>query len=201
MVGNGLKTARSASIIAVSGALYAVFFFLSYLIAVPSFTILYLPIILLGVFPVWFGLPGLVGSMIGGVIGGLFVENLGFFAWIELITALIIYGLNWILMPPRAVEDGSKWKFGLLLGVYAGTLFAGTSYILWQFTLLGLLPADVALTLLLPTFALNYIIEIVVCPILLKTMSTRLNSWGVYAGTFLEWRKTRINSKVSEENI
>ncbi len=139
--------------------------------------------------------------MIGGVIGGLFVENLGFFAWIELVTTLIIYGLNWILMPPRAVEDGSKWKFGLLLGVYAGTLFAGTSYILWQFTLLGLLPADAALTLLLPTFALNYIIEIVVCPILLKTMSTRLNSWGVYAGTFLEWRKTRINSKVIEENI
>jgi hypothetical protein len=41
-----------------SAALYAVFFFLSYLVAVPSFTILYLPIILLGVFPLWFGLPG-----------------------------------------------------------------------------------------------------------------------------------------------
>ncbi len=91
MVRKALGTARNVSVIAISGALYAVFFFLSYLIAVPSFTILYLPIVLLGVFPIWFGLPGLLGSMIGAVIGGLFVENLGFFAWIEIVTTLIIY--------------------------------------------------------------------------------------------------------------
>src|ERR1039458_4891078 len=42
------------------------------------FTLLYLPIILLGVFPMWFGWSGLVGAMLGGVIGGAFVEGLGF---------------------------------------------------------------------------------------------------------------------------
>ena len=190
MSGSGLKTARSVSVVAVSGAVYAVFFFLSYLIAVPSFTILYLPIILLGVFPSWFGLPGLLGSMIGAVVGGLFVENLGFLAWIELVTTLIIYVLNWVLMPSKAAEEGSsRKKLGLLLGVYAFTLFVGTSYILWQFTLVGLLPMDVAWVLLVPTFALNYVIEVVVCPILIRTMSARLRSWGVYAGNFWEWRK------------
>ncbi len=188
---SGLGTAQSVSIIAVSGALYAVFFFLSYLIAVPSFTILYLPIILLGVFPVWFGLPGLVGSMIGAVIGGLFVENLGFLAWIELVTTLIIYVLNWFLMP----RDSDGWfrarRNLMLLGVYALTLFAGTSYILWQFTVVGLLPADAAWALLLPTFALNYLIEVVVCPVLLRTVSVRLRSWGVYTGNFWEWDQHR----------
>jgi len=73
---SGLGSALEVSIVAISAALYAVFFFLSYLISVPTFTILYLPVILLGVFPVWFGLSGLFGSMIGAVIGGLFVENL-----------------------------------------------------------------------------------------------------------------------------
>jgi len=182
-------SAKGVSVVAFSGALYAVFFFLSYLIAVPSFTILYLPIVLLGVFPVWFGLPGLLGSMIGAVVGGLFVENLGFLAWIELVTTLIIYVLNWVLMPSKAAEDGSRKKWGLLFGVYAFTLFVGTSYILWQFTVVGLIPADVALVLLLPTFALNYVIEVVVCPILIRTMSARLRDWGVYAGNFWEWRK------------
>src|SRR5512136_539279 len=133
MVRWALGTAKGVSVVAFSGALYAVFFFLSYLIAVPSFTILYLPIVLLGVFPVWFGLPGLLGSMIGAVVGGLFVENLGFLAWIELVTTLIIYVLNWVLMPSEAAEDGSRKKLGLLFGVYAFTLFVGTSYILWQF--------------------------------------------------------------------
>jgi len=198
--GSGLKTARSVSVVAVSGAVYAVFFFLSYLIAVPSFTILYLPIILLGVFPLWFGLPGLLGSMIGAVVGGLFVENLGFLAWIELVTTLIIYVLNWVLMPSKAAEEGSsRKKLGLLLSVYAFTLFVGTSYILWQFTLVGLLPVDAAWVLLVPTFALNYIIEVVVCPILIRTMSARLRSWGVYAGNFWEWRK-RPNAKPASDS-
>ena len=186
-----LTSAKVVSVVAVSGAVYAVFFFLSYLIAVPSFTILYLQIILLGVFPVWFGLPGLFGSMIGAVVGGLVVENLGFLAWIELVTTLIIYVLNWVLMPSEAVEDGSQKKLALLFGVYGLTLFAGTSYILWQFTLVGLLPVEAAWALLLPTFALNYVIEIVVCPVLLRTISARLRSWGVYTGNLWEWRKRR----------
>jgi hypothetical protein len=192
--GSGLTTAKGVSVIAISGALYAVFFFLSYLVAVPSFTILYLPIILLGVFPVWFGLPGLLGSMIGAVVGGLFVENLGFLAWIELVTTLIIYVLNWVLMPRNSGEWFDVKRNALLLGVYALTLFVGTGYILWQFTVVGLLPVEVAWALLLPTFALNYVIEAVVCPILLRTMSMRLRNWGVYVGNFWEWRK-RPNAK------
>jgi hypothetical protein len=76
--------AKEVSVIIVSGALYAVFFFLSGLIAVPNFTFLYLPIILLGVFPIWFGWNGLVGSTIGAFIGGVFVEGLPLHvAWVE----------------------------------------------------------------------------------------------------------------------
>jgi hypothetical protein len=183
-----LNTAKGASTIAISASLYAIFFFLSYLIAVPSFTILYLPIILLGVFPLWFGPTGLVGSMIGAVIGGLFVENLGFLAWIELVTTLIIYGLNWILIPQNA-SDGKVKKNLLLLCVYAFTLFLGTSYILWQFTAVGLFTAEAALVILLPTFGLNYVIEAVICPILIRIVSPKLKIWGVYSGNFWEWRR------------
>jgi hypothetical protein len=183
-----MNTAKGASIIAISASLYAVFFFLSYLVAVPSFTVLYLPIILLGVFPLWFGPTGLVGSMIGAVIGGLFVENLGFLAWIELVTALIIYSLNWMLIPQNAFDEKVK-KNLLLLCVYAFTLFVGTSYILWQFTALGLFTAEAALVILLPTFALNYVIEAVICPVLIRIVSPKLKIWGVYSGNFWEWRR------------
>jgi hypothetical protein len=176
-----------------TAALYTVFFFLSYLAAIPSFTILYLPIILLGVFPLWFGLPGLAGSMIGAVMGGLLVENLGFLAWIEIVTALIIYCLNWVLIPRNAAEGKIK-KNLLLLGVYALTLFAGTSYILWQFTAVGLFTAEAALVVLLPTFALNYAIEAVTCPILMRTVTPKLRIWGVYSGNFWEWRRNRASA-------
>jgi hypothetical protein len=189
VLGRNLNTAKETSIIAISAALYAVFFLLSYLIAVPNFTILYLPIILLGVFPIWFGLSGLTGSMIGAVIGGLFVENLGFFAWIEIVTTFIIYTLNWFLTPKNAAQVTIKKKLFVLLGVYALTLFLGTSYILWQFTFVGLIPAETALILLLPTFTLNYVIEAVVCPALIRTLSPKLKSWGIYSGNFWEWWK------------
>jgi len=194
MPGLKLNTARGASIVAMSAALYDVTFFLSYLAAVPNFTILYLPIILLGVFPLYFGLPGLAGSMTGAVIGGLFVENLGFLAWIELITTLTIYSLNWVLIP-RDASDGKVKKNLLLLGVYALSLFVGTSYILWQFTAVGLFTADTALIVLLPTIALNYAIEPVICPILIRTVTPKLKLWGVYSGNFWEWRHNKASSK------
>jgi hypothetical protein len=181
-----MNKAKEASIITITAALYAVFFFLSGLIAVPKFTLLYLPIILLGVFPIWFGLSGLTGSMIGAFIGGFFVEGLGLLAWIEPVTALIIYSLNWILIPKNAAEGITKRSFFLLLGVYAVTLFAGTSYILWQFTVLGLLPAGLAEVILLPTFVLNLIIEAIICPVLIKALSPKLKSMGIYSGNFRE---------------
>jgi hypothetical protein len=182
---------KQVSIITIAAALYAVFFLLSGLITMPQFTILYLPIILLGVFPLWFGLSGLFGSMIGAFIGGFFVEGLGFFAWIESVTTFIIYSLNWVLIPQKITQEKTKKNFALLLGVYALTLFIGTGYILWQFTILGLLPADVAVVILLPTFGLNLIIESVVCPILIKALSPKLRSMGIYAGTFREWLSNR----------
>src|SRR3989304_4141343 len=108
VVGLRMNAAMEVSIVAMSAALYAVFFFLSSLVGVPSFVVLYLPIVLLGVFPVWFGRSGLVGGMIGAFIGGFYVENLGAFAWIESATTLIIYGLNWFLISEKAAKAEDK---------------------------------------------------------------------------------------------
>ena len=192
--GMRLSSAMAASIVAMSAALYAVFFFLSSLAGVPSFVVLYLPIILLGVFPVWFGVPGLVGGMVGAVVGGVFVEGLGFYAWIEAVTTFIIYVLNLVLMPRDAVEGKLK-KLVMLLGVYALTLFVGTTYVLWQLAVVGIFPMDYALFILLPpTFALNYVIMAVVCPVLLRTVSPRLKAWGVYVGNFWEWRRKKASA-------
>jgi hypothetical protein len=106
-----INTAKEVSIAAMSAALYAVFFFLSSLIGVPSFVVLYLPIVLLGVFPIWFGRSGLMGGMIGAFIGGFYVESLGYFAWIESATTLIIYGLNWLLISEKAAKAEKKVTF------------------------------------------------------------------------------------------
>ena len=195
MVARKPNKAKQVSIITIAAALYAVFFFLSGLIAVPQFTILYLPIILLGVFPLWFGLSGLFGSVIGAFIGGFFVEGLGFLAWIESVTTVIIYTLNWVFIPQKITQENTKKNLALLLGVYALTLFIGTGYILWQFTILELLPAGAAEVILLPTFILNLIIESIICPILIKTLSPKLRSIGIYSGTFREWLSHRRLTK------
>ncbi len=194
MAVRNLSKAKEASIIAMTAALYAIFFFLSGLIAVPNFTILYLPIILLGVFPFWFGLSGLAGSMIGAFIGGFFIEGLGFLSWIESITTFIIYSLNWVLIPQKATEVQTKRNLLLLLSIYSIALFAGTGYILWQFTILGLLPATVAQIVLLPTFGLNLVIQSIICPVLIRTISPKLRNLGVYSGNFREWRSRAVKS-------
>jgi hypothetical protein len=81
------------------------------------------------------------------------------------------------------------------LGVYAFTLFVGTAYILWQLAAVGILPMKYALFILLPpTFALNYVIMAVVCPVLLRSVSPRLKAWGVYLGNFWEWRRKRAKA-------
>ena len=156
-------------------ALYIVFFFLSYSVTLPNFTLLYLPIILLGVFPMWFGWSGLVGAMLGGFIGGAFVEGLGFLGVFESVVALIIYLINWTLIPKKAAEDGDKLNLFALLGVLTVSLLAGTSYILWQYTILPqLLP-----------------IVLITCPLLIRTVSPKLRTWGMYSGNFAEWRSRK----------
>jgi hypothetical protein len=195
MMNHKTSKAIQVSLIAMSAALYAVFFFLSYSVAMPSFTLLYLPIILLGVFPLWFGWKGLIGSLIGAFIGGVFVEGLPLhIAWAESVTALIIYSLNWILITKKGAEAKTKTGLLLLIGVYALTLFAGTSYILWQLATLGIFPFSVAEAFLLPTFALNLPIVAITCPALLRAVSPRLRSWGIYSGTFSEWKNKEVSS-------
>jgi hypothetical protein len=195
MIFNKPSKAKQASIMAMSAALYAVFFFISYSVAMPSFTLLYLPIILLGVFPLWFGWSGLVGSLIGAYIGGVFVEGLPLhFAWAESVTALLIFGLNWLLISKTAAEAKSKKGIILLSGVYALTLFLGTSYILWQLSVLGVFPMSVAEAFLLPTFAINLPIVLVTCPTLIRAISPKLRNWGLYSGTFREWWSRRTKA-------
>ncbi|MCW4010385.1 MAG: hypothetical protein NWF05_07170 [Candidatus Bathyarchaeota archaeon] len=183
--------AKQASIMAMSAALYAIFFFLSWSVTLPGFTLLYLPIILLGVFPFWFGWSGLVGSMVGGFIGGAFVEGLGLLGVFEIVVAVLIYMLNWALIPQKA-EDGKGRGIFTLLGVYALSLFAGTSYILWQYTVLPqLFTATEALPILATTYALNLPIVMIACPALLRAISPKLKSWGIYSGNLWEWNRNR----------
>jgi hypothetical protein len=187
------SSAKRVSIIAMTTALYVVFFFLSYSVTLPNFTLLYLPIILLGVFPIWFGWSGLVGAMLGGFIGGVFVEGLGFLGVFESIVALIIYLINWALIPRKAAEDGNKFSLLALLGVLTVSLLAGTSYILWQYTILPqLFTASEALVVLVPTFLLNLPIVLITCPLLIRAVSPKLRIWGMYSGNFADWRSRRL---------
>jgi hypothetical protein len=70
------------------------------------------------------------------------------------------------------------------------TLFSGTFTILWQFALLGLFPVEVAQSFLLPTFAFNLPIALVTCTPLIRAVSPKLESWGMYSGNFREWRRS-----------
>jgi hypothetical protein len=186
------SSAKRASIIAMTAALYTVFFFVSYSVTLPNFTLLYLPIILLGVFPIWFGWSGLLGAMIGGFMGGAFVEGLGFLGVFESVVALLIYLINWILIPKKAAENSNKASLIGLLGVYSLSLLVGTSYILWQYTILPhLFNLSEAVTILVPTFAINLPIVLITCPILIRSISPKLRVWGMYTGNFAEWRSKR----------
>jgi hypothetical protein len=190
-----INKAKQASIIAITAALYAVFFFLSGTVTMPSFTLLYLPIILLGVFPIWFGWNGLVGAMTGAFIGGAFVEGLGFLGVFESVCALIIYLINWALMPKQAAENSSRKNLFALLGIYAVSLFVGLSYLLGQYTILPqLFSSSEALVILVPTFAINLPIALIACPALIRAVSPKLRIWGIYTGNFWEWRSRKAKA-------
>lgn len=199
--------AKQVAITAMVAAIYAILFYGSAPGMLPGFTLLYLPVILLGVFPTWFGWSGLAGCMIGAFIGGVYVEQVApYAAWVESITALIIFGLNWILIPRNAVENKTKRNLVLLIAAYAISLFIGTTYILWQYTYLfsiGILAFSILggfsfAVVLLATYGLNLIIQLAVCPALLRAVTPRLKSWGIYSGNFIEWRRLRDKSQIKQ---
>lgn len=193
------SSAKRASIIAMTAALYTVFFFISYSIALPNFTLLYLPIVLLGVFPLWFGWSGLAGAMIGAFIGGAFIENLGFLGIFESVVALLIYLINWSLIPQKAAENANKKTLFTLLAVYTLSLFVGTGYIIWQYTIVPkLFSSTQAPFILLSTFAINLPIVLITCPALIRTISPKLRTWGMYSGSFAEWRSIRAKNQLKQ---
>jgi len=199
--------AKKVAITAMVAAIYAILFYGSAPGMLPGFTLLYLPVILLGVFPLWFGWNGLAGCMIGAFIGGVYVEQVApYAAWVESITALIIFGLNWVLIPRNAAQIRTKRNLILLMAAYAISLFIGTAYILWQYTYLfsiGVLAFSILggfsfVIVLASTYGLNLVIQLAVCPALLRTVTPRLKSWGVYSGTFAEWRSLRAKSQIKQ---
>jgi hypothetical protein len=200
--------AKKVAITAMVAAIYAILFFGSAPGMLPGFTLLYLPVILLGIFPLWFGWNGLAGCMIGAFIGGVYIEQVApYAAWVESVTALIIFGLNWILIPRNAIEDRTKRNLILLIPIYALSLFVGTAYILWQYTYLfsiGILAFNILggfsfAVVLSATFGLNLVIQIVVCPVLLRTVTPRLKTWGIYSGNFAESRRLRAKVKPKQQ--
>lgn len=199
--------AKQVAITAMVAAIYAILFYGSAPGMLPGFTLLYLPVILLGIFPIWFGWSGLAGCMIGAFIGGVYVEQVPpYAAWVESVTALIIFGLNWILMPRNAMENRSKRNLLLLMAAYAVSLFVGTTYILWQYTYLfnigilsfSLIGAFSFGVVLAATYGLNLAIQFAVCPALLRAVTPRLKSWGVYSGNFAEWRSLRAKAQTKQ---
>jgi len=199
--------AKKVAITAMVAAIYAILFYGSAPGMLPGFTLLYLPVILLGVFPLWFGWNGLAGCMIGAFIGGVYVEQVApYAAWVESITALIIFGINWLLIPRNAVQLRTKRNLILLMAVYAFSLFIGTAYILWQYTYLfsiGVLAFNILggfsfAIVLVATYGLNLVIQLAVCPALLRAVTPRLKGWGVYSGTFAEWRSHRNNTQTKQ---
>ncbi len=185
------SSAKSVSIIAMTAALYAVFFYVSSIVSLSGFTLLYLPVILLGVFPIWFGWNGLAGSMIGALIGGALVEGLGLLGVFEVVTAIIIFIPNWVFLPKNSFKQGLK-NLAIPIAVYGITLFIGTAYILWQYSVIPKLwDIQFAEALLLPEFAVNFVIMAIVCPILYRVITPKLRTWGIYSGNFAEWRSQR----------
>ncbi len=186
------STARDFSILAMCTALYTVFFLVSWSVTLPGFTLLYLPIILLGVFPIWFGWKGLVGSIIGGFIGGAFVEGLGLLGVFESVVALLIFMINWVLIPRNAVEDKTRKSLLITLSVYTVSLFVGTCYILVQYTVLPALFTTLEiLPIIATTYALNLPIVLIACPALIRAISPRLRMWGMYTGNLWEYHDNR----------
>lgn len=171
----------------------ALYFILNYMSSFqnPNFAILYLPIILFGVFPFWFGWGGLAGCMIGALMAGIFLMDAGFLSILESITVLIMYGLIWFLAPQKATGRGKK-NMSCLICVYMVSLFLGTSFHWLIFaSFVSFFTLEWTLTLIFFSFVLNIAIEIAICPVLLRTVSPRVRRLGIYSGTFSEWRNRR----------
>lgn len=187
-------SAKQASIMAISAALYFSLNCISQFL--PIYAILYLPVILLGVFPFWFGWGGLAGCMIGANMAGIFIMGMGFFSIFESVTVLIMYSLIWLLAPQKATERGKKNTICLIC-VYMVSLFLGTSFHNLIFaSFIAFFTLDWAFTLIFSSFVLNIAIELAICPVLIRTLSPRLRCWGIYSSTFSEWRsRTRRQLK------
>ncbi len=204
MIPQKQSSAKQVSIIAMVAAIYAVFFYrirTRYVARIyPYFTF---QSFLLGVFPIWFGWSGLAGCMIGAFIGGVYVEQVAPYCGMGRISyCIIIFGLNWLLIPKKAVEGKSKrnsyspnsslryYSYSLEQLTYFGNTPICFNIGIMTFSILGAfsLP-DCSCSNLWLNFVFNC-----VCPALIKNSYAETEELGACT------LATLLNGEVAEQN-
>jgi hypothetical protein len=196
-----MVSTRDIVIIAVTTAIYTVFMGLSAVfVATPGIQLLYFPIIWWLVFPVWFGIPGVLGVLIGSFLGNFFFKGLGFLGGWEAIIMAAFAVIFWLLTPAGASEL-KKTRHLLIIEILGFvSCFVALGLILAGDAVLGIIPWMVAFELsMLPGFPMGIwfptslftgILFLVATPVLLRAATGAIKRAGIYYGSYAERNKT-----------
>ena len=93
-----MVSTKDVVIIPIVAAIYVVFTLFSAVFTTGPFIFIFFPTIFLVVFPIWFGIPGILGIMLGDLLQASIIKGFGLLGVINPIGYVILFAV-WALTP------------------------------------------------------------------------------------------------------
>lgn len=179
---------RDVAVASMAAAIFAItMIFVAPFTIVPGAIIFYIPSAWQLLWPIWFGIPGSFGILIGNFIGSQFKGLYGPAAFIEAIGNCLS-GLIPYYMIRKGTSDLKSIRDYILLfmfflpGKAIGTLITTSGYALF-----GIMSWQTAIFFVYPSYMIfDLIWQFTFGVLLLKTITPRLKQIGIYYGVYAE---------------
>ena len=183
--------AKDIAICALSAAIFAItMVIVAPLVILPGAIIFYVPAAWQLLWPIWFGVPGCAGILIGNFVGCQFKGLYGPASLVEAIGNCLS-GLIPYYMIPKKVSSLEKVRHYLLLFLsYAPGKAIGTLITTSGYAMFGVMPWETALLIVYPSYMIfDLVWQFTFGAILLKAVTPVLKQIGGYYGVYAERRE------------
>jgi len=185
-----VATVRDIVLIAVGGALWLALSILTAVFtAFPGFFLVSLPILLSGIYSVWFGKKGIIMGVLGLLLQDVQKGITPIVAWGDYVgVAFVVMTLLWLLLPAGYAELKTAKQIGVYYGLLIPLMFVGFFIVILGFTIMGIIPGPAFTAVYLGVMLGTGSVQVVADFVLLRSLTPFIKRSGLYSGTRADQR-------------
>jgi len=180
-----LTSVKDIVLVAVGGALWLALSIATAVFSVfPGFFLVSLPILLSGIYSVWFGKKGILMGVLGLLLQDVQKGITPVVAWGDYVgVAFIIMTLLWFFLPAGYAELKTVKQIAIYYALLIPLMLVGFFVVIFGFTVTGIIPSAALVVVYTGVVIGTGSVEVVADFILLRSLTSFIKRSGFYSGT------------------